>query len=165
MLIHYADPTVAPGSDHCFRTCYQSVCPYVLFKISQNKTNFKRKTMFTTGETVGLAEWIIDDTCRVIHCCCHFVRQNLFITNLFLCETQATSKPFWSTWLTHSDHYFHTCRPSVRRHFSKSWISKQFSSNDWYWGHCGSDNYLFLLLVFITNIFKPTLLSSYNILK
>ena len=23
--------------------------------------------MFTTGETVGLAEWIIDDTCLVIH--------------------------------------------------------------------------------------------------
>ena len=26
----------------------------------------KAKTMFATGETVGLAEWIIDDTCLVI---------------------------------------------------------------------------------------------------
>ena len=30
----------------------------------QNK--FQSKTMFTTGETVGLAEWIIDDTCVVL---------------------------------------------------------------------------------------------------
>ena len=31
-----------------------------------NKTNkFPAKTMFTTGETVDLAEWIIDDTCLV----------------------------------------------------------------------------------------------------
>ena len=29
----------------------------------QNK--FKAKTMFATGETVGLAEWIIDDTFSV----------------------------------------------------------------------------------------------------
>ena len=26
---------------------------------------FQAKTMFTTGETVGLAEWTIDDTCLV----------------------------------------------------------------------------------------------------
>ena len=26
----------------------------------------KVKTMFATGETVGLAEWIIDDTCLVL---------------------------------------------------------------------------------------------------
>ena len=29
----------------------------------QNK--FQAKTMFTTGETVGIAEWIMDDTCLV----------------------------------------------------------------------------------------------------
>ena len=28
---------------------------------------FQAKTMFALGETVGLAEWIIDDTCIVIH--------------------------------------------------------------------------------------------------
>ena len=30
----------------------------------QNK--FQVKTMFTTGEAVGLAEWILDDTCLVL---------------------------------------------------------------------------------------------------
>ena len=29
------------------------------------QNNFQAKTMFTTGESVGLAEWIIDDTCIV----------------------------------------------------------------------------------------------------
>ena len=46
---------VVAGRDNCFCT---------LFKIQKNKTT--RKTMFAIGETVGLAEWIIDDTCLVI---------------------------------------------------------------------------------------------------
>ena len=41
------------------------VCSYVRPHFSkQNK--FKAKTMFATGKTVGLAEWIIDDTCLVV---------------------------------------------------------------------------------------------------
>ena len=33
-----------------------------------SKSNkFQAKTMFATGETVGLAEWIIDNTCLVLH--------------------------------------------------------------------------------------------------
>ena len=47
-------PTVTAGIDHCFR---------IYTHFSQNK--FQAKTMFATGETVGLAEWIIDDTCLV----------------------------------------------------------------------------------------------------
>ena len=35
-----------------------------LFKARKTK---QQKTMVATGETVGLAEWIIDDTCLVIH--------------------------------------------------------------------------------------------------
>ena len=50
-------PTVTAGSDHCFCTCRHFS--------KQNK--FKAKTMFATGETVGQAEWIIDDTCLVIY--------------------------------------------------------------------------------------------------
>ena len=53
-------PAVTAGSDHCFRTC----CPSVKIYIEKQK-KFQAKTMFTTGETVGLAEWIIDDTCLV----------------------------------------------------------------------------------------------------
>ena len=54
-------PTHSHGrySDHYFRTC----CPFLLpspFFTKQNK--FQAKTMFTCGETVGMAEWIIDDT-------------------------------------------------------------------------------------------------------
>ena len=56
-------PTVPSGSiiivfAHVVRSY---VCPSHFSK--QNK--FQAKTMFITGETVGLAEWIIDDTCLV----------------------------------------------------------------------------------------------------
>ena len=37
------------------------VRPHFLKSSTQNK----QKTMFATGETVGLAEWIIDETCLV----------------------------------------------------------------------------------------------------
>ena len=50
-------PTVTDGSDHCVCTCRPSVR---LHFSKQNK--FQAKTMFATGETVGLAEWIIVDT-------------------------------------------------------------------------------------------------------
>ena len=46
--------------DHCFCTCHPSV-PTFQNLAKQNKA----KTMFAIGETVGLAEWIIDDTCLV----------------------------------------------------------------------------------------------------
>ena len=53
-------PTVTASIDHCFRTCaFESLSVRPHF--SQNKTNFQVKTMFATGETVSLAEWIIDD--------------------------------------------------------------------------------------------------------
>ena len=53
-------PTVTAGSDHYFRTCCLSVRPHF-----SKQNQFQAKTMFTTGETVGLAEWIMDDTCLV----------------------------------------------------------------------------------------------------
>ena len=43
------------------------VCPSVrshFSKISKTK-KYQEKTIFTTGETEGLAEWIIDDPCLV----------------------------------------------------------------------------------------------------
>ena len=52
--------TVLAGKNRCFCTCR----PFVRHHFSkQNK--FQAKTMFATGETVGLAEWIIDDTCLI----------------------------------------------------------------------------------------------------
>ena len=53
-------PTVTAGRDHCFCTCRPYV-PTFQNLAKQNET----KTTFTTSETVGLAEWIIDDTCLV----------------------------------------------------------------------------------------------------
>ena len=50
---------VTTGRDHCFRTCL-SVSPSPLFKSRKTK---QQKTTFTTGVTMGLAEWIIDDSC------------------------------------------------------------------------------------------------------
>ena len=47
----------------------------------QNK--FQAKTMFTTGETVGMAEWIIDDTCLVSTLILYL------FSNYTICETDA----------------------------------------------------------------------------
>ena len=59
------DPlTVTGDRDHCFCTHHPSVCPSIPTFQNLAKQN-KAKTMFATGETVGLAEWIIDDTCLV----------------------------------------------------------------------------------------------------
>ena len=63
-------PTVTALSDHCFHTCCPSVRPSVpTFQNLAKQNKFQAKTMFTTCETVGLAEWIIDDTClvRLLH--------------------------------------------------------------------------------------------------
>ena len=64
-------PTTVPaGSDHYFHTECPFVRPFVRSSVrphflKSSKQN-KQKTMFATGETVGLAEWIIDETCLVI---------------------------------------------------------------------------------------------------
>ena len=50
-FIHSANPHVVTA---CRNHCFQNLA-------KQNNV----KTMFATGETVGLAEWIIDDTCLV----------------------------------------------------------------------------------------------------
>ena len=46
LLIHEADPTVTAGSDNYFNS-------YVVRPSKQNK--YQAKTMFITGETVGVA--------------------------------------------------------------------------------------------------------------
>ena len=50
-------PTVTASRDNCFCTCRLPV-PTFQNLAKQDKA----KTMFATGETVDLAEWIIDDT-------------------------------------------------------------------------------------------------------
>ena len=64
-LIHYSRSTVTAGSVHCFRTS-PSVRPH--FSKSSKTKQIQLITMFTTGETMGLAEWIIDDTYLVTNC-------------------------------------------------------------------------------------------------
>ena len=65
-LIHEADPQSRPEVitvfAHVVRTSVR------IHFLKQNK--FQAKTMFATGETLGLTEWIIDDTCLdVFHLC------------------------------------------------------------------------------------------------
>ena len=55
-------PTVTAGSDQCFCTCRTSIPTF-----PSNK--FQAKAMFATGETVALAEWIIDYTRYLIIYC------------------------------------------------------------------------------------------------
>ena len=62
--IQYFDPlgrpTIPAGSDNYFCTC-PSVRPHFANLAKQKQ----QKIIVTAGETVGLAEWIIDDTCLV----------------------------------------------------------------------------------------------------
>ena len=55
-------PKVKTGRDNCFRTCCPSVRPSPPIKSRKTK---QQKTVFATGVTMGLAEYIIDDTCLV----------------------------------------------------------------------------------------------------
>ena len=55
-------PKITAGRNNCFRTCCPSVRLSPVFKSRKTK---QQKTMFATGVTMGLAEWIIDDTCLV----------------------------------------------------------------------------------------------------
>ena len=63
-LIHEAGPPSRPVMIIVFAHVRSFVRPSVLPHFSK-PNKFQAKTMFTTGETVGLAEWIIDDTCLV----------------------------------------------------------------------------------------------------
>ena len=65
LLIHEDDPQSRPVVIIVFAHVVRpSVRPSVRLHFSkQNK--FQAKTMFAPGETAGLAEWIIDDTCLV----------------------------------------------------------------------------------------------------
>ena len=87
-------PTATAGSDHCFWTCRPFVCTsgrkHERTHFSkQNK--FQVKTLFTTGEAVGLAEWIIDDTCLVtffilwLTFCGSMVPKSLLLIRFMVC--------------------------------------------------------------------------------
>ena len=57
---------VMTGTDHCFDKCRTSVRLSVpTFQNLAKQNKFKAKTTFTNGVTVGLVEWIIDDTCLI----------------------------------------------------------------------------------------------------
>ena len=59
-MIHSADPRSLSVVIIIFK---HDVCPSVCAHFSKSKA----KTIFTTGQTVGQAEWIIDDTCLVLY--------------------------------------------------------------------------------------------------
>ena len=59
-LIHSANPKSRPVGINVFA---HVVRPSPLFKSRKTK---QQKTMFATGVTMGLAEWIINDTCLLI---------------------------------------------------------------------------------------------------
>ena len=59
ILIHFGRPTDPANRDHYFCTDFR---PYVRPHFSKYRKR-RVKIMITTGETVGLAEGIIDDTC------------------------------------------------------------------------------------------------------
>ena len=78
----------------CFLSLIHSAFPKSLFSkipifiIAQNKTiNFEVSIVIATGEIVGLAEWIIDDTCLVLvvffnSCFAHFLNKSTHFTRI-----------------------------------------------------------------------------------
>ena len=85
-LIHVADPQSRPVVIIVFT---HVVRPH--FSI-QNK--FQAKTIFATGETVGLAEWIIDDPCLVFFAFLHFFLVFPFGMYAFDCQLWTSLPPF-----------------------------------------------------------------------
>ena len=63
-------PTVTAGSDHCFRTCCPSARPS-----KSRKKHKQSENNVATSETMGLAGWIIDDTCLVY---LYFLKKKVF---------------------------------------------------------------------------------------
>ena len=64
-LIHLADPQSRPVMIIVFARFVRPSVPTFQNLIKQNK--FQVKTLFTTGEIVGLGEWIMEDSCIVLH--------------------------------------------------------------------------------------------------
>ena len=65
-MIHSAHPQSLPVVIIVFAHVVRASVRLHFEKFSKAK-QIQAKTMFTTGDTVGLAEWIIDDTCLVSH--------------------------------------------------------------------------------------------------
>ena len=59
-------PTDTACSDHCFCTCRSFVSPSVTHPHFSKQNKFQAKTMFATDESVGLAEWVIDDQVPIL---------------------------------------------------------------------------------------------------
>ena len=85
-LIHSANPKSRPVGIIVFTRCL-SVRPSPLFKSRKTKL---QKTMFTTGVTMGLAEWIIDDTCLV---------KIVFICHITITTAYWPTRPRTNRWL------------------------------------------------------------------
>ena len=65
-------PTVTASSDHYFHSWCLSVCPSVLtFENLAKPNKFQVRIVIITGDTVGLAEWIIDS---MAHMSCIIIR-------------------------------------------------------------------------------------------
>ena len=62
-------PTVPAGSDHYFPTCFRLYIRTSVptFQNIAKQNNLREKIMIAASGTVGLAEWIIDDACLVVH--------------------------------------------------------------------------------------------------
>ena len=65
LLIHSVDQQPRPVAIIVFTYVVRPSIPTFQNLAIQNK--FQAKKLFTTGETVGLAEWIMYDTCLVFH--------------------------------------------------------------------------------------------------
>ena len=64
-LIYSADPQSRPRPVVIIIFAYVVRTSVHTFQNLAIQNKFQAKTMFTTGETVGLEEWIIDDSCLI----------------------------------------------------------------------------------------------------
>ena len=72
--------TLMAGSDHCFRTCCPSIRPFPLFKIQQNKPDFKRKQCSLLARL-----WVWPSGSLMTPTLCHFTLENIYTSPKIAC--------------------------------------------------------------------------------
>ena len=129
-----SQPKVTAGRDNLFSHML-SVRTSPFFKSSKTK---QQKTMVATFETVGLAEWIIDDTCLVtiafINCDREMLNnvnflwsslECLFLWNITI-RLISLSKPWIIPHISNAKTVFLCCLVNVSCAFSLTWVHVWF---------------------------------------
>ena len=141
-------PAVITVFTHVFRPY---ICPYVRphFSKPSQHHKFQIKTIFTTSETVGMTEWIIDDSCLVI---------NLGLNGFNYVRNRDNSKAFL-LWEINEFQRFQIVNHTSLAHHCRSKNDFCFNDNDFHlnvlpWRKTSMITYVFCQNTFYTAILQ-----------